>query len=391
MFMVARDTVCGNLITIWIVIAHKRMRTVTNYFLVNLAFADLSISAFTVMFNFVYMLNSHWPFGLIYCKYSFFLSVVTITASVLTFLAIALDRYVAIVHPLRPRMSARTAWSVIAGIWTLAACVSMPRMIFADVLEHRYDDGSSRTVCFVLWPDGVSNKWDFGYTIFVIIVNYVIPMVVLGVAYTRIGMKLWGSKVIGENSLGQGDNVRSKKRVVKMMITVVLLFAVCWMPQHLYFIITSVNINITLTRQAQYIYLAIYWLAMSNSMYNPFIYCWMNSRFRQGFKSVFKWIPCAARSERQANNNCSRGSAGKSSGRERTSTVIETFRCERLKLTTSLDGSDDKNNIQLQSANPTRRHQHQKYYYRSQRVQQQLAESPARSRKTKFLYTNTEF
>ncbi|GIY60812.1 hypothetical protein CDAR_308041 [Caerostris darwini] len=37
----------------------------------------------------------------------------------------------------------------------------------------------------------------------------------------------------------------------------------------------------------QHTYLSIYWLAMSNSMYNPIIYCWMNSRFRQGFKNVF--------------------------------------------------------------------------------------------------------
>ena len=82
----------GNLIVIWIVLAHKRMRTVTNYFLVNLAIADALISIFNTLFNFVYMINSHWIFGRWYCKFSQFIATCTISASVFTFMAIALDR-----------------------------------------------------------------------------------------------------------------------------------------------------------------------------------------------------------------------------------------------------------------------------------------------------------
>ena len=82
----------GNLIVIWIVLAHKRMRTVTNYFLVNLAIADALISIFNTLFNFVYMINSHWIFGRWYCKFSQFIATCTICASVFTFMAIAIDR-----------------------------------------------------------------------------------------------------------------------------------------------------------------------------------------------------------------------------------------------------------------------------------------------------------
>lgn len=82
----------GNLIVIWIVLAHKTMRTVTNYFLVNLAIADALISVLNTLFNFVYMLQSHWPFGRWYCKFSQFVATCTICASVFTFMAIALDR-----------------------------------------------------------------------------------------------------------------------------------------------------------------------------------------------------------------------------------------------------------------------------------------------------------
>jgi tachykinin-like receptor len=82
----------GNLIVIWIVLANKRMRTVTNYFLVNLSVADAMVSALNVTFNYIYMLNSHWPFGTLYCKISQFIAVQSICASVFTLMAISIDR-----------------------------------------------------------------------------------------------------------------------------------------------------------------------------------------------------------------------------------------------------------------------------------------------------------
>jgi tachykinin-like receptor len=82
----------GNLIVIWIVLANKRMRTVTNYFLVNLSVADAMVSTLNVTFNYTYMLNSYWPFGTLYCKISQFVAVLSICASVFTLMAISIDR-----------------------------------------------------------------------------------------------------------------------------------------------------------------------------------------------------------------------------------------------------------------------------------------------------------
>jgi tachykinin-like receptor len=67
-------------------------------------------------------------------------------------------------------------------------------------------------------------------------------------------------------------------QVVKRMIVVVSIFAVCWLPFHVYFIVMSYAPHLNNTDYIQEVFLAFYWLAMSNSMYNPIIYCWMNSR-----------------------------------------------------------------------------------------------------------------
>ena len=79
----------GNTGVVWIVVTHRRMRTVT-----NLAVADAMISILNTMFNFIYFLYSDWPFGLAYCKFTSFIAPCTIAASVFTFIAIALDRFV---------------------------------------------------------------------------------------------------------------------------------------------------------------------------------------------------------------------------------------------------------------------------------------------------------
>jgi len=76
-------------------------------------------------------------------------------------------------------------------------------------------------------------------------------------------------------------------QIVKMMILIVVIFAVCWLPQHVYFVVVSVYSNLTHHQSIQHVYIVIYWFAMSNAMYNPIIYCWMNARYITPFTHVF--------------------------------------------------------------------------------------------------------
>jgi len=73
------------------------MRTVTNYFLVNLSVADLMMSLLNCAFNFIFLLNSHWPFGVVYCTINNFVAHVTVASSVFTLVVISFDRWVFIV------------------------------------------------------------------------------------------------------------------------------------------------------------------------------------------------------------------------------------------------------------------------------------------------------
>ncbi|XP_054082060.1 tachykinin-like peptides receptor 99D isoform X1 [Zeugodacus cucurbitae] len=71
----------------------KRMRTVTNYVIVNLFIADAMVSSLNVTFNYIYMLDNDWTFGELYCKISQFIATLSISASVFTLMAIPIDSY----------------------------------------------------------------------------------------------------------------------------------------------------------------------------------------------------------------------------------------------------------------------------------------------------------
>ncbi|KAF4532811.1 hypothetical protein B566_EDAN002661 [Ephemera danica] len=62
----------------------------------------------------------------------------------------------------------------------------------------------------------------------------------------------------------------TNSKVVRMFIIIVLIFAVCWLPYHAYFIYTHHHSSVAYTKYVQHLYLAFYWLAMANlsTVYN---------------------------------------------------------------------------------------------------------------------------
>ncbi|GCC23027.1 substance-P receptor-like [Chiloscyllium punctatum] len=280
--------VCGNLVVMWIILAHKRMRTVTNYFLVNLAFTECSVAAFNAVINFVYGIHNEWYFGLGYCRFHNFFPITAMFASIYSMTAIALDRYMAIIHPLKPRLSATATKVVIGAIWVVALSLAFPQCYYSTTVQF-----PGRVVCYVEWPENAENSTshETTYHVCVTALVYFLPLMVMGYAYTIVGRTLWASEIPGDSSDRYREQMNAKRKVVKMMIIVVTTFAVCWLPYHIYFLLYLFHPEIYQKRYIQQVYLAIIWLAMSSTMYNPIIYCCLNERFRAGFRHVFRWCP----------------------------------------------------------------------------------------------------
>lgn len=86
------SAIIGNLIVIIIILTYEQMRSKTNYFLLNLSIADIMMAIFNTMFNFIFMLKNHWPFGYYYCKVNNFLSTLATASSVFTITATSAER-----------------------------------------------------------------------------------------------------------------------------------------------------------------------------------------------------------------------------------------------------------------------------------------------------------
>jgi len=186
----------GNTLVMWIVFAHRSMRTVTNYFLVNLSVADLLMSVLNTVFNFIYMLHSDWPFGRTYCKFSNFVSNVTISSSVLTLMAISCDRYIAIVRPLQPRMTKTMAWVFIISIWLVSTGLAIPLLLYSETIVRTYQNNEVRRGCIQEWPGGSAEEKSTNehyYNIAFFSATYLLPTAIMFVSYTSISLTLWAT------------------------------------------------------------------------------------------------------------------------------------------------------------------------------------------------------
>lgn len=103
--------------------------------------------------------------------------------------------------------------------------------------------------------------------------QYFIPFCVISFVYIQMAIRLWGSKTPG-NAQDSRDVtlMRNKKRVIKMLIIVVLLFGFCWFPLQLYNVLHVTWDFVDEFRYINIVWFCCDWLAMSNSCYNPFIY-----------------------------------------------------------------------------------------------------------------------
>ncbi|XP_051900486.1 G-protein coupled receptor 83-like [Pristis pectinata] len=272
----------GNLLVCQTVLKNKRTVTTTSLFLLNLAVADLLITLLNSPFTLVRFVNSSWVFGTTMCHISRFSQYCSLHVSALTLTAIALDRYQAIVHPLKPRMSLSKGIICITIIWILASCFSLPHAIYQKLFRFVYREKTVRSLCVPAFPKPSDMFWKYlDLTTFGLL--YALPLLVITVAYSAVGKKLWLRSAIGAVTVEQSVAQRGrKKKAIKMMVLVVVVFAICWLPLNCYVILLSSQ----LIRANNALYFAFHWLAVSSTCCNPFIYCWLDDRFRGELRAL---------------------------------------------------------------------------------------------------------
>ncbi|XP_049845308.1 tachykinin-like peptides receptor 86C [Schistocerca gregaria] len=214
---------------------------------------------------------------------------------------LVVGQYMAIVRPLQHRMTRRRALLALLAVWAASALLATPCLIFSTTNVHTYAGGEQSRSCYMEWPDGHYPKSlsDYVYNVVFLCVTYLLPVTSMAVCYGLMGRQLWGDRAIGENTERQQEAIRSKRKVVRMLVLVVAIFASCWLPYHAYFVYAYHDPALATSSYVQHLYLGFYWLAMANAMVNPAIYYWMNNRFRLYFQRVLCSLCCCLSKRKQ--------------------------------------------------------------------------------------------
>ncbi|XP_053311543.1 LOW QUALITY PROTEIN: pyroglutamylated RF-amide peptide receptor [Spea bombifrons] len=285
----------GNSLVLYVVTRSKAMRTVTNIFICSLALSDLLIAFFCIPFTMLQNISSNWLGGAFACKMVPFVQSTAIVTEILTMTCIAVERHQGIIHPLKMKWqyTNRRAFTMLGIVWLIACLVGIP-MWNVQRLEVKFDFLFEKQYfcCLEEWTSQVHQKI---YTTFILVILFLLPLTLMLLLYSKIGYELWIKKRVGDASVLQtihGNEMskisRKKKRAIIMMVTVVVLFAVCWAPFHVvHMLIEYSNFeneydDVTI----KIIFAIVQIIGFFNSICNPIVYAFMNENFKKNFLSA---------------------------------------------------------------------------------------------------------
>jgi len=263
----------GNSLVCTVILRRKKMKTVTNYFILNLAIADLTLTCICIPFDIpVQEMNNKWPYGALLCKVIYPLQTSALFASIYTLTAVSLSRYWAINHPLRQQLTIKNAKWIIFGIW-IASLISVTP--YTSVLKKNDESGQ----CDENWPSASARKT---YTACLFVFEYLFPLTVIAGAYVSIGWEL-ARRARNGNRYLQDLQADEAKKVVRMLKVVTLMFAVCVLPTNVMWLWLDFG------NAAQY---DKFWdlvafcniITFANSAANPICYTILNESYRNAFK-----------------------------------------------------------------------------------------------------------
>ncbi|XP_016926809.3 allatostatin-A receptor isoform X1 [Drosophila suzukii] len=279
----------GNLLVILVVVFNKNMRSTTNLMIVNLAAADLMFVILCIPFTATDYMVYYWPYGRFWCRSVQYLIVVTAFASIYTLVLMSIDRFLAVVHPIRSRMMRTENITLIAivTLWIVVLVISMPVFFTHDVMV---DTDAKKNItygmCTFATNDFLGPKT---YQVTFFISSYLLPLMIISGLYMRMIMRLWHQ---GTGVRMSKESQRGRKRVTRLVVVVVIAFASLWLPVQLLLLFKSLGVIETNTLTKLIIQVTAQTLAYSSSCINPLLYAFLSENFRKAF---YKAINCSSR------------------------------------------------------------------------------------------------
>ena len=272
----------GNIFLIYIVWKKPEVRSLTSFMFVNMAVADLLVTVIVMPVSIAHFhTDGKWLipgiFGEITCRAFPYFAYATLTASILCLTCMAIDRYYAIVHPFRRHLWFRKPKLIVPLVWIL----SVASMSFAPVIFTVSAANSNCEPNFHFLGDEA--KAIRGVFLYLLVLNYLLPLSAISVLYTITARKLWLHNAPGDHHLAHNREQQeiTKRRVVRMLIIVVTVFALCWLPGQVFHLIIAITAgNLVMP---QILMNLCFWFGHANSAINPWLYIFLSSKIKAAF------------------------------------------------------------------------------------------------------------
>lgn len=275
----------GNSLVCLVVIRNRSMRNAMNYLLVNLACADMMVAIFIAP-QYILLHTYKHPRGITgdyLCKFLTGGNLMWIggVVSVVSLIAIAFERYFAVLFPHneKRRITKKKLKLIIPTCWFFSLVWNFPLFLVV-----RYSEKLS--FCYEVWPmKSYMNAYSLGWLIAI----GILPLSIMSCLYSRVVYNLW---VTGEQpeEVTQQTLVKSRKRVTKMVLTVTVVCAMCWLPNLIVYVLDFYG----LISHGDIVHTTTVVLVTLNSAVNPIIYCFQSKRFRIRVKALLL-SPCSLR------------------------------------------------------------------------------------------------
>lgn len=287
----------GNAFVGIVVYRNKTLRKPINFFIVNMAMSDLLYPIFFFPPNIAlsFTSNSWLISGLLghaLCKLVHFFTKVSMYVSVQSLVLIAVDRFVAVVFPLRsPLISSKQCRYFTLATWIIAVAFRCPGLIANKLVENQGAQKCRGDWNYV-FGDTFSLKF-FKVAIYVLFVY--LPLVLIAILYVIIAIKLKSQETPGEQSTNARKlRLKKERNVLKMSVAIVLVSLLCLMPFSMLWFLENFSSNTTMISSCnfQYFWYIAYFLAVSNCAINPCICFIFSANYRQGLKNLLNCFLC---------------------------------------------------------------------------------------------------
>ncbi|KAL3863194.1 hypothetical protein ACJMK2_004961 [Sinanodonta woodiana] len=290
-------TILGNGLVILAVLTHKRLKTVTNVFVVSLAAADMLVAIFVMPFGiYLQMNNKEWYLGHLFCLVTTSFDVMFTTTSIFNLSCLAIDRYLAICRPfLHERLSSK----VVAGM--LAFCWIVPMFIsFVPILNKWNLIGIEEYVdCLYADEHHCAFVVNIPYAMVCSLIAFYIPTAFICICNVKIFMAARKqahqirSLEISAHKHHRKGKLKHETKAAKTVGIIMGCFFICWLPFFVMNIIDPViGYKIPYTP-----WTIALWLGYINSMLNPILYYTFNRHYKLAFKRILSCKLCRGISE----------------------------------------------------------------------------------------------